>query len=323
MSSQQLTNTVLMIRPVKFGYNVETAVNNHYQQPMASLSPDQIQHQAQAEFDQFVDRLRNRGVKVIVVEDSPERDTPDSIFPNNWISFHDDGTVVTYPMWAPNRRLERREDIVETLQREYGFKVTRKIDYSHFEQEEKYLEGTGSVVLDRQKGIAYACVSARTNLSLLEEFCAEFGFRPVVFIASQMTERGFAEIYHTNVMMSIGENLAVFCGDAVKNKWEREQVLSVIRETGKQVVLISEEQSNQFAGNMLQVKDSEGKPVLVMSSRAYRSLGESQRQLIKTYTEILHSPLDTIEVCGGGSARCMMAEVFLPKAVGSNFSLLS
>ena len=313
MNNQQLTDTVLMIRPVKFGYNVETAANNHYQKPLASLSPEQIQQRARAEFDQMVDQLRAQSVRVIVVEDSAERDTPDSIFPNNWISFHEDGTVVTYPMWAPNRRLERREDIVETLQNEYDFEVTRKIDYSHFEQEEKYLEGTGSMVLDRQRRIAYACVSARTHLHLLEEFCAEFGFRPVVFVASQMTDRGFAEIYHTNVMMSIGENLAVFCGDAVKNKWEREQVLSVIRETGKQVILISEEQSNQFAGNMLQVKSSEGRPILAMSSRAYQSLGEAQLQLIRTYTDILHSPLDTIEACGGGSARCMMAEIFLPK----------
>ena len=309
---RQLTDTLLMIRPVKFGYNVETAENNHYQRLLADVAPDEIQRRAQQEFDHFVAKLRACDVDVIVVEDTAQKDTPDSIFPNNWISFHDDGTVVTYPMWAPNRRLERREDIVSILQAR-GFKVRRKIDYSHFEQEEQYLEGTGSVVLDRQHRIAYACVSARTHLSLLEEFCSEFGFRPVVFIASQMTERGFAEIYHTNVMMSIGEDLAIFCGDAVKNKWEREQVLSTIRDSGKQVVLISEEQSLHFAGNMLQVKGRDGKPWLVMSSQAYDSLGSTQLQMIRMHTEVLHSPLDTIEACGGGSARCMMAEVFLPK----------
>lgn len=308
----QLTDTLLMIRPVKFGYNVETAENNHYQRLLSDLLPEQIQRQARQEFDDFVALLRRSDINVIAVEDTAEKDTPDSIFPNNWISFHDDGTVVTYPMWAPNRRLERREDMVGILQQQ-GFVVNRKIDYAHFEQEEQYLEGTGSVVLDRQHRIAYACVSARTHLHVLEEFCAEFGFRPVVFIASQMTERGFAEIYHTNVMMSIGQDLAIFCGEAVKNKWEREQVLAIIRESGKQVVLISEEQSHHFAGNMLQVKNRVGEPFLVMSTQAYDALGDTQRQLIRAHTDILHSPLDTIEACGGGSARCMMAEVFLPK----------
>ena len=302
-----------MIRPVKFGYNVETAENNHYQQLLTGVAPEEIQQRAYSEFEQFVETLRAAEVNVITVDDTAEKDTPDAIFPNNWISLHDDGTVVTYPMWAPNRRLERREDIVDILQHEHNFVVTRKIDYSHFEQEEKYLEGTGSVVLDRQKRIAYACVSPRTHLHLLEEFCAEFGFRPVVFIASQMKEEGFAEIYHTNVMMSVGEDLAVFCGDAVKNKWEREQVLTIIRESGKQILLISEEQCDHFAGNMLQVKSRSGKRILVMSEQAYRSLKPEQINQLEQQTSILYSPLTTIESCGGGSARCMMAEVFLPK----------
>ena len=302
-----------MIRPVKFGYNVETAENNHYQQLLTGVAPEEIQQRAYSEFEQFVETLRAAEVNVITVDDTAEKDTPDAIFPNNWISVHDDGTVVTYPMWAPNRRLERREDIVDILQHEHNFVVTRKIDYSHFEQEEKYLEGTGSVVLDRQKRIAYACVSPRTHLHLLEEFCAEFGFRPVVFIASQMKEEGFAEIYHTNVMMSVGEDLAVFCGDAVKNKWEREQVLTIIRESGKQILLISEEQCDHFAGNMLQVKSRSGKRILVMSEQAYRSLKPEQINQLEQQTSILYSPLTTIESCGGGSARCMMAEVFLPK----------
>ena len=310
---KQLTDTILMIRPVKFGYNVETAVNNHYQQLLTGIAPNEIQQRARAEFDQFVEKLRANEVNVITVEDTAEKDTPDSIFPNNWISFHDDGTVVTYPMWAPNRRLERREDIVDILRQEHGFAITRKIDYSHFEAEEKYLEGTGSVVLDRQKRIAYACVSPRTHLHLLEEFCAEFGFRPVVFIASQMKEAGFAEIYHTNVMMSVGEDLAIFCGDAVKNKWDREQVLNIIQESGKQVILISEEQCDHFAGNMLQVKNRQGERILVMSEQAYQSLTPEQVSQLEQRTKVLYSSLTTIEACGGGSARCMMAEVFLPK----------
>ena len=313
MKNQQLTDTLLMIRPVKFGYNVETAVNNHYQQFLNGLSAEEIQQRARQEFDAFVALLRAHEVNVITVEDTPEKDTPDSIFPNNWISFHDDGTVVTYPMWAPNRRLERREDIIGILQRKHQFSITRKIDYSHFEHEEKYLEGTGSVVLDRQNKIAYACVSPRTHLALLEEFCAEFGFRPVVFIASQMTDRGFAEIYHTNVMMSIGEDLAIFCDDAVKNKWERAQVLDIIRESGKAVVSITEEQCNHFAGNMLQLKSRSGERILVMSEQAYRSLTAEQVHQIEQRTAILYSSLATIEFCGGGSARCMMAEVFLPR----------
>ena len=310
---EQLTDTILMIRPVKFGYNVETAENNHYQQRLAEVAPEEIQQRARTEFDQFVEKLRHHEVNVITVEDTAEKDTPDSIFPNNWISFHDDGTVVTYPMWAPNRRLERREDIVSILQ-QHNFTVTRKIDYSHFEQEEKYLEGTGSVVLDRQKRIAYACVSPRTHLPLLEEFCAEFGFRPIVFIASQMKEKGFAAIYHTNVMMSVGEDFVVFCGEAVKNKWEREQVLQVIQESGKQVLLISEDQCDHFAGNMLQVKNRWGERLLVMSEQAYQSLTSEQVGQLESHTKLLHSSLATIEACGGGSARCMMAEVFLPKS---------
>ena len=296
---KQLTDTILMIRPVKFGYNVETAENNHYQQLLTGVAPNEIQQRARTEFDRLVEKLRARGVNVITVNDTAEKDTPDSIFPNNWISFHDDGTVVTYPMWAPNRRLERREDIVDILQQEYGFAVTRKIDYSHFEQEEQYLEGTGSVVLDRQKRIAYACVSPRTHLRLLEEFCAEFGFRPVVFIASQMREQCFAEIYHTNVMMSVGEDLAIFCGEAVKNKWEREQVLSILQESGKQVLLISEDQCNHFAGNMLQVKNQQGERILVMSEQAYQSLTPEQISQLEQQTDILYSSLTTIEACGG------------------------
>lgn len=313
MNNQQITDTILMIRPVKFGYNVETAVNNHYQRALSDLPPEEIQRRALEEFNQMVDLLRQRGVNVITVDDTALKDTPDSVFPNNWISFHEDGTVVTYPMWAPNRRMERREDIISTLVREYGYSIRRKIDYSHLEAEEKFLEGTGSMVLDRENRIAYACVSPRTHLKLLEEFCLEFGFRPLVFIASQMIEESFAEIYHTNVMMSIGEKFAIFCADALKNTWERKDIVNAIQDTGKEMIYISEQQCNQFAGNMLQVKNKDGERLLVMSEQAYRSLEEKQLQQIRQYTEVLYSPLYTIEACGGGSARCMMAEIFLTK----------
>ncbi|MEQ9440408.1 MAG: arginine deiminase-related protein [Cyclobacteriaceae bacterium] len=314
MKNQQLTDTILMIRPVKFGYNVETAENNHYQQALSDVSPEEIQRRALEEFNQFVTTLQQRGVNVIAIDDTAQKDTPDSVFPNNWISFHDDGTVVTYPMWAPNRRLERRDDILSTLIKDYGYAIRRKIDYSYFETEEKFLEGTGSMVLDRQNRIAYACVSPRTHLHLLEEFCLEFGFRPLVFIASQMIDEGFAEIYHTNVMMSIGEDFAVFCADALKNTWDRRDIVAAIQDTGKEVIFISEAQCNHFAGNMLQVKNKDGERLLVMSEQAYQSLSAGQIQQIRQYTDIVYSPLNTIEACGGGSARCMMAEVFLPKA---------
>ncbi|MEM6843044.1 MAG: arginine deiminase-related protein [Bacteroidota bacterium] len=312
--NQQLTDTLLMIRPVKFGYNVETAVNNHYQRELGDVPPEEIQYRALEEFNQLVNTLTQRGVKVITVDDTAEKETPDSIFPNNWISFHQDGTVVTYPMWAPNRRKERRDDILSPLIQQHRYSIRRKIDYSYFEAEEKFLEGTGSMVLDRKNRIAYACVSPRTHLHLLSEFCQEFGYRPIVFIASQMIDDGFAEIYHTNVMMSIGEDFAIFCADALKNTWEQKDILQIIQDTDKEVILISEEQCNQFAGNMLQVKNQQGEKLLVMSEQAYNSLNQEQIKQIKRYTDIVHSPLNTIESCGGGSARCMMAEVFLPKS---------
>ncbi len=311
--NQQLTDTLLMIRPVKFGYNVETAENNHYQRELSDVAPEEIQRRALDEFNQFVNILRQRGVNVITVDDTAEKETPDSIFPNNWISFHQDGTVVTYPMWAPNRRKERRDDILSTLIKEHEYIIRRKIDYSYFEAEEKFLEGTGSMVLDRENRMAYACVSPRTNLNLLSEFCQEFGYRPIVFIASQMIEDGFAEIYHTNVMMSIGKDFAIFCADALKNTWEQKDIVKIIQDTGKDVVFISEEQCNYFAGNMLQVKNQQGERLLIMSEQAYQSLYSEQIKQIEKYTDIVHSPLNTIEACGGGSARCMMAEVFLPK----------
>ncbi len=303
-----------MIRPVKFGYNVETAENNHYQRELSEVAPAEIQNRALSEFNQFVDTLTQRGVKVIAIDDTAEKETPDSIFPNNWISFHQDGTVVTYPMWAPNRRKERRDDILSALIKEHGYAIRRKIDYSYFEVEEKFLEGTGSMVLDRKNRIAYACVSPRTHLHLLSEFCQEFGYRPIVFIASQMIDGGFAEIYHTNVMMSIGEDFAIFCADALKNTWEQKDIINIIRDTGKEIVYISEDQCNHFAGNMLQVKNQQGERILVMSEQAHQSLLPEQISQIKKYTDIVCSPLSTIEACGGGSARCMMAEIFLPES---------
>lgn len=309
----QLTDTILMIRPVKFGYNAETAENNLYQKKLETQSPAEIQQQALSEFNQFVDKQKAAGVNVIAIDDTVAPTKTDSIFPNNWISTHTDGTVVTYPMWAESRRLERREDIIDTL-KTMGYKVGRRLDYSSFEAQEQYLEGTGSMILDREHEIAYACVSPRTHKELFAAFCIEFGYKPVVFTASQTTDEGsLSDIYHTNVMMSVGENIAILCDEAIRNAEEREMVIQTLKETGKEIVHITEEQCNQFAGNMLQVRNQSGQKILVMSEQAYRSLTEEQIKQIEKHTNILYSPLYAIETCGGGSARCMMAEIFLPK----------
>lgn len=310
--SNQLTDTLLMIRPVKFGYNVETAENNLYQKVLSGINPATIQQRALEEFNTFADKLQHADVRVITIDDTPENDTPDSVFPNNWISFHEDGTVVTYPMWAPSRRRERRADILDILIHQYGFSISRKVDFSRFEQEEKFLEGTGSMVLDRQHQIAYACISPRTHQDVLAQFCRDFGYEPQIFVASQMTADVFAAIYHTNVMMSVGEDMAILCADAIRNETERSRVIQSLKDTRKDIVYITEEQANHFAGNMLQVKNLLGKKLLVMSEQAYLSLTKEQLSQIAKHTDILHSPLYTIEACGGGSARCMMAEVFLP-----------
>jgi hypothetical protein len=251
-----------------------------------------------------------------VVEDNRETDTPDSVFPNNWISFHENGTVVLYPMWAPNRRPERRQEILTALRENHGYWIKKVVDYSPYENEGKFLEGTGSLVLDRVHRIAYACLSPRTHSDLVQKFCDDFGYRPVVFHAYQQLHDTAHEIYHTNVMMNVGENIAVICADTIRDRKEREEVLKSLSETGKEIVLITEEQNKHFAGNMLQLNSihgGESKKVLVMSSQAYHSLTHEQIRQIEELTTILHTPLDTIETCGGGSARCMMAEIFLPK----------
>lgn len=309
---RQLTDTILMIRPVKFGYNAETAENNLYQKQLKQ-SAEEIQEKALAEFNQFVGTLSSAGIRVITIDDTTEPSKADSIFPNNWISTHADGTVVTYPMWAPSRRLERREDIIDRL-KAMGYQIGRRIDYSHFEAQEQYLEGTGSMILDREKLIAYACVSPRTHKDLFAAFCKEFGYHPVIFTASQtVTEGEFSDIYHTNVMMSVGENIAILCDEAIRDKEECKRVIQTLEDSGKEVIHISEAQCNHFAGNMLQLCNQSGKKILVMSEQAYRSLNAEQIQQIEKHTDILYSPLYTIESCGGGSARCMMAEIFLPK----------
>ncbi len=308
----QVTNTILMIRPVNFRMNEQTAVNNYFQEEL-SINNDEINRKAQKEFDDFVTKLRDHGVNVIVVDDKKEPDTPDSIFPNNWISFHNSGTVCVYPMFAENRRKERREDIFDILE-EHGFNINNVVDYTAAEEEDVFLEGTGSILKDRVNQKAYCALSERAHEELFIEFCEDFDCFPVIFTANQTVDGERLPIYHTNVMMAMAETFAVICLDTIDDKKERKNVVEHLKKDGKEVIDITEEQMYHFAGNMLQVIGANDERFMVMSSAAYHSLDKSRREAIERHCNIIHSPLDTIETCGGGSARCMMAEVFLPKA---------
>lgn len=309
----QTTNAILMIRPVAFRMNEQTAVNNYYQKVIDGLSTENVNAKAQVEFDAFVQKLRLVGVDVTVVDDTLTPNTPDSIFPNNWISFHENGDVVLYPMFAENRRAERREDVLDLLEAK-GFLVNDIMDYTAAEDDNIFLEGTGSLLLDRQNGKAYCALSPRADEELLIEFCEDFEYTPVIFEAFQTVAGDRKLIYHTNVMMCIGATFAVICADCIDDKKERKMVLDSLRSDEKDIILISEDQVNNFAGNMLEVKGADGKRYLVMSTAAYKALTKKQIAQIEQHVTILHSSLDTIEACGGGSARCMMAEVFLPKS---------
>jgi len=308
---RQITNSILMIRPVSFRMNEQTAVNNYYQKVLENVTPETVQFKALQEFDMFVAKLQAVGINVIVVSDRKERDTPDSIFPNNWISFHQNGDIAIYPMFAENRRLERREDIFDILE-EKGFVINDIVDYTSAEEEQIYLEGTGSLLLDRVNKKAYCALSPRAEEDLFVEFCEDFEYTPVPFVANQTVDGNRFPIYHTNVMMALAETFAIICLESIDDKKERKNVLKHLKEDGKEVIAITEAQVNNFAGNMLQVLGHNDTKFLIMSSAAYNSLTKIQIDKIEKYCKILHSSLDTIEACGGGSARCMMAEVFLP-----------
>ena len=300
-----------MIRPVAFRMNEQTAVNNYYQKVLDNLTPSSVNAKAQEEFDTFVQKLRMIGLNVVVVEDTLSPDTPDSIFPNNWISFHENGDVVLYPMFAENRRLERREDVLERLEDE-GFVINEIMDYTSAEEDEVFLEGTGSIILDREHELAYACISQRTDEDLLIEFCEDLEYTPVIFHANQTVNGERKPIYHTNVMMCIADKYAIICLDSIDDKKEKKAVCEYLLEAGKEIIAITETQMHQFAGNMLQVGGL-GQSYLVMSQTAYNSLNQEQISKIEAYNPILPVKIDLIEKLGGGSARCMMAEVFLPK----------
>jgi hypothetical protein len=292
--------------------NEQTVVNNYYQKVLDGLSMETVNAKAQEEFDALVRKLKMIGVNVIVVEDTLNPDTPDSIFPNNWISFHENGDVVLYPMFAENRRKERREDILDIVE-DNGFVVNEIMDYTSAEEDGFYLEGTGSLLLDRENEKAYCALSPRADEELFIEFCEDFEYSPVIFEAFQTVNGERKLIYHTNVMMCIGDTFAVICADCIDDKKERKMVLDSLRGDEKEVILITEDQVNSFAGNMLEVKGEDDRRYLVMSNSAYQSLTKKQIAQIEEHLTIISSSLDTIEACGGGSARCMMAEIFLPR----------
>lgn len=299
---KQNTSHILMIAPVQFGYNAQTAESNAFQKAMEQHS---VQERALQEFNALVDLIRTNGVQVWVVEDTAKPHTPDSIFPNNWFSTHSNSKVAVYPMQAENRRQERRADIISNLAE--VFSIVDIADYTLAELEGKYLEGTGSMVLDRENKICYACISLRTDADLVKQFCSDFGYRPVLFDA---IDRNGKPIYHTNVLMSVGHDFMVICLACIANSTQQQQIKEA---AGKEIIEISLEQMEAFAGNMLEVQNEEGKHLLIMSNSAYQSLLPEQVEQLSRHATLLHTPLNTIETNGGGSVRCMMAEIFLPK----------
>jgi len=309
---RQITDQILMIRPASFRMNEETAVNNFFQKSTEELNAT-TNKKAQAEFDAFVQKLKNEGVEVHVVEDDAQLNTPDALFPNNWISFHENGNVALYPMFAENRRRERREEVFLQLE-EKGFAFNQIFDYTQAEDEGVFLEGTGSLILDRTNRKAYCALSPRADEELLIEFCEDFEFMPVIFTANQDVNGKRLPIYHTNVMMCIGEGFAVICTATIDDAKERKNVLQQLKNDGKEIIDITEAQMQNFAGNMLQVKSATSNDTfLVMSQSARNALTQNQVSKIEKFTQILSTDLTCIETNGGGSARCMMAEIFTPK----------
>ena len=304
---KQTANTVLMIRPASFGYNAETAASNVFQGSV-SLSEHEVQQKAVKEFDEFVNLLRAHYINVMVIEDTPQPPKPDAIFPNNWFCTLPDGTVAVFPMFAANRRTEIRTDLIQTL-KDY-FIVTATEDWTTYDADKLYLEGTGSMIIDHQNKIVYACLSPRTDTHLLQQFCNGHGYKPVTFFSK---DDAGTDVYHTNVIMHIGEGYAVVCLSSIKDEKERAEVVQSLTETGHEIIDISMQQVHQYAGNMLQVKSEKGLFFTALSQSAFRSLTENQKQQLTKFTRLLPVNISTIETVGGGSVRCMMAEIFLEK----------
>ena len=304
----QSTARIMMIRPMQFGFNPETAETNEFQNKEFADQAHQIaQEKARDEFDLMISQLRLTGLDLHIFDDTDEAQRPDAVFSNNWVSFHQSGKVVLYPMMAENRRTERRMDIIENLKKD--FLVEEIIDLTYFEKEGKFLEGTGSMVLDRRYKIAYACLSPRTHPEVLDAFAKAMGYELVTF--SAFDENG-KPVYHTNVLMCVGDIFAIVCLEAIKDADERQMVRSALEETNKYIVEISLDQVRHFAGNMLMIRNLKGNKFLMMSTQAFDSLTELQRKSLTDYARIIHTELSAIEEYGGGSARCMMTEIHLP-----------
>lgn len=310
---KQATNNILMIKPHGFGYNIQTANNNHFQKNNSQLSNDELIIKALDEFDSFVSKLKDNGVNVLIFDDPHTKNTPDAVFPNNWFSTHQNGTVFLYPMFAPNRRLERKMEILELLSAEFLFKTNMIFDMSKYEKSDLFLEGTGSMILDRLNKIIYASVSERTSIELLDIYANKINYELVTFKSYHKVQNENALIYHTNVMMCVASEFCIVCLDAILDLNQKKIVIEHLQKTNKTIIKIDLDQLNHFAGNMLELHNGSQKSLLVMSSTAYNSLSPNQVSQIENFSQIIHSPLDTIEKYGGGSARCMMAEVFLPK----------
>lgn len=302
-----LASTILMVRPAAFGFNEETAANNYFQSN-PGIDKEQLQQKALAEFDNMVQTLRSHGITVLVIEDSKEPPKPDAIFPNNWLSTSPGGVLSVFPMYAPSRRIEKRDEILDQLAKEF---VIREVqDWGEYEAEGRFLEGTGSMVIDHDNKMIYACVSERTSLPVLEKYAAANNFQAIAFLA---TDKKGRPVYHTNVMMALGEGFCVLCEEAIEEEWELIAVRQLLESTGHSIIAITRDQMHQFAGNMLQLKNNDGEKYLVMSRSAFNSLRKEQKQMLEAYSTLLPIAVPTIEEVEGGSVRCMMAEVFLER----------
>ena len=311
--SKQSTSTLLMVKPHGFDYNAQTAEDNHFQTGGTTLSSSEITRQALHEFKGFVLQLTAHGIEVIVYDDLSTKETPDAVFPNNWFSTHHDGIVYLYPMFAPNRRKERRQSVLELLTEKHNFTIDRIIDLSKHEDKGLFLEGTGSMILDRPNRIVYAALSERTSEKLLKQYAQAIGYALVSFTSYHQVKRKEVLIYHTNVMLCVAKDYCVVCVECITNLTERKTVVESFKKTNKEIIELSLSQIDHFTGNMLEAHNAANESFLIMSSRAYHSLKSEQIAQIEQHSTIIHSPLTTIENYGGGSARCMLAEIFLPK----------
>ncbi len=294
-----------MIRPAAFGFNEETAANNFFQSN-PGISKEELQKKALAEFDNMVQTLQSHDINILVIEDTDEPAKPDAIFPNNWLSTSPNGVLAVFPMYAANRRIEKRDEVLQAIGKHFIIHDVQ--DWSEYEAEGRFLEGTGSMVIDYENKLIYACASERTSPAVLEKYAATNGFQAIVFLA---TDKNGMPIYHTNVIMTLGEGFCVLCEESIEEEWELIAVRQLLESTNHTIIAITRDQMHSFAGNMLQVKNNKGEKFLVMSQTAFNSLRKEQKQMLEAYSTLLTIAVPTIEEVEGGSVRCMMAEIFL------------